>query len=123
MEDIHVYMHKTKAQSTLVTEASENRHVISPSMPKTGTSTAATITTTAAQVKRPIRVLKLQTQQSLPQQPMATPTLQPLHVSASLPTSGPYLAPLAANASRESQIVYEVSFFSSTRDELRLICL
>ncbi|KAL5970412.1 Hypoxia-inducible factor 1-alpha [Taenia solium] len=75
----------------------------------TGNSISTGSVATTPQVKRPIRVLKLQPQQQpLSQQPVTASTLQPLRVSPSLPTnSGPYLAPLAAAPTRDTQIVYE----------------
>lgn len=102
---IQIYLHQKKP-STLTTSTSENQQY-------TGNSISTGSVTTTPQVKRPIRVLKLQPQQQpLSQQSVTTSTLQPLRVSPNLPTnSGPYLAPLAAAPTRDTQIVYEVNCF------------
>ncbi|KAH9279009.1 hypothetical protein ECG_08543 [Echinococcus granulosus] len=99
-DGIQVCLHQ-KIASTSTTGTSESRHHNGNSM--------STVVATTPQVKRPIRVLKLQSHhQPLSQQPVAESTLQPLRVSPSLPTnSAPYLAPLAAAPTRDTQIIYE----------------
>ncbi|KAM3186510.1 hypothetical protein ACTXT7_004189 [Hymenolepis weldensis] len=101
---IQFYLHQPKPIPDKSCQR-EGRHLIGSS---SSLSLGSTTTTTTAQVKRPIRVLKLQPQRpSLPQQPVRpTPTLQPISVTSSLPntTSGPFLAP-----ARDAQIIYDTA--------------
>ncbi|VDN99501.1 unnamed protein product [Rodentolepis nana] len=112
LSGIQIYLHQSKPTPENSSQ-SKGRQLVGSSSSSSVSSSSSSLSlgstnTIITQVKRPIRVLKLQPQRpSLPPQPVQpTPTLQPISVTSNLPntTSGPFLAP-----ARDAQIIYDTT--------------